>query len=98
MSPLKIGEQTPVSRLRDAKEAVSRAGAEYDQSKRMLDDYNATVRTLVQDAQIKARRAELHEERDRLFHVLQEKIQLASFYQSAMPPRRAEDWKRHERR
>jgi hypothetical protein len=94
MSPLRVGEQTPVSRLRDAKEAVSRAGAEYDRSKRTFDDYNATVRTLVQDARIVARRAELCAERDRLFHILQETIQLVSFVESSMPPKNPDKWKR----
>jgi hypothetical protein len=94
---LKINEQTALSRLRDAKGQVTQAGLAYDVAKRTLTDFNDTVKELVQDARIEARRAELCDERDRLFHVLQEAVALVSFYESAMPPRRLEDWKKHER-
>jgi len=91
---LKVGEQTPLGRLIDAKEAMSKAGKEYDLAKRRLDDFNATVRTLVPDARIDQRRAELTAERERLFHALKEQVQLVSFFTSAMPPKNPDKWKR----
>jgi hypothetical protein len=95
---LKINEQTATSRLRDAKEAVTAAGAEYDRAKKNIADFRDACRGLVEDEAIVRRRRELNAERDRLFHILQEKVQLVSFYHSAMPLKRPEDWKKHERR
>jgi hypothetical protein len=95
---LKINEQTPVSRLREAQAAVVAAGAEYDVAKRKLSDFKAAVRGLTEDEDIRERKRELNDERDRLFHVLQEKIQLVSFYHSAMPVKDPADWKRHARK
>lgn len=92
---MKVGEQTDVSRLSEAKHARIAAGAAYDRAKKQLDDFNATVRTLVEDAAIVKRRAELIAMRDRLFHQLQEQIQIESFYRSAMREKNPNDWKRH---
>jgi hypothetical protein len=91
---LKVGEQTDVSRLKNVKQEVTRCGLEYDRAKKELADYKAVVRTLVQDATIEKRKRELVAAVDRCFHALQEKVQLVSFYQSAMRQKRPEDWKR----
>jgi hypothetical protein len=92
---LRINEQTPISRLRDAQDEVVKAGCTYDLAKRAVNDFKAACRGLIEDEAIVRRRQELSAERDRLFHVLQEKIALVSFYRSAMPPKDPQAWKRH---
>lgn len=92
---LKIGQQTAVSRLTEARQAVTQCGLDYDRAKKQLAEFNEAARTLVQDQSIEKRRRELEQTRDHLFHLLQEQVQLLSFYKSAMPAQHnPDDWRR----
>ena len=87
MSPLRINEQTPASRLAEARQAVTEAGAQLDAAQAHLREFRETVAHLVRDEQIAAQERILIQECDACWEELQERISIVTFMRGEIAPR-----------